>query len=478
MSVYDLRGWLRQAEECGQLRRIDGAHWNLEIGAASQVNYGGASPRALLFDNIVDYPAGMRVLTGSVCNPALLGMSLGLGRGLTDIELVEALRGGPSRWTETAQRYASVTVESGPVLQNVWQGDDIDLTAFPVPFWHAKDGGRYIGTGCAVVTCDVDTGQVNVGAYRVQLQDGGKRVSINIEAGKHGAQHVRRWFEKQGRAPIAVSLGQHPAILVAAGTEVSRAVCEFDYTGAMLEEPLETIRGECTGLPIPAESEIALEGWLHPGDTREEGPFGEWTGYYSGGIRPVLTVTVERVYARDDPILLGAPPGKPPHDYSYMRSVMKSAMITDALAGSGVPGITGVWAHEAGGGRSLLVVAMDQAYPGHSRQVGYLAAQHPASAYMNRFVVTVDSDIDPRSLDQVMWALCTRCEPQDDIDIMRRTWGSRVDPLYNGHGPTFNSRAVLDGCRPFDRLDDFPEVAEADPGELRAAAARWPELGS
>ena len=84
---------------------------------------------------------------------------------------------------------------------------------------------------------------------------------------------------------------------------------------------------------------------------------------------------IERIYHRDDPIQLGAPPGKPPHDYSYMRSVMKSAMIHDALVATGLPGVEGVWAHEAGGGRQLLAVAIHQQYAGHARQAGsHLAA--------------------------------------------------------------------------------------------------------
>jgi UbiD family decarboxylase len=310
----------------------------------------------------------------------------------------------------------------------------------------------------------------------MQVQDDGAAATINIEAGKHGAQHIRGWFAAEGRAPVAVSLGHHPVFLVVAGTEVPRDVSELGYAGAILGTPVEIVRGQVTGLPIMAESEIAIEGWLYPDQTRPEGPFGEWTGYYSGGVRPVLNLVPERVYHRTDPIMLGAPPGKPPHDYSYMRSVMKSAMITDALVGAGLPGVKGVWAHEAGGGRSIVVVAIEQGYPGHSRQAGHLAAHHPAAAYMNRLVVTVDADINPRELDEVMWAVSTRCDPAVDVEVMTKTWGSRVDPLHVGDGPTYNTRMLIDACRPFERLGDFPPVAEAPADALADAARRWPWL--
>jgi UbiD family decarboxylase len=250
----------------------------------------------------------------------------------------------------------------------------------------------------------------------------------------------------------------------------------LEYAGAVLGRPVDVIRGEVTGLPIPAGAELAVEGWLRPDRREQEGPFGEWTGYYSGGTEAVLTLDVERVYHRDDPIQLGAPPGKPPHDYSYMRSVMKSAMIQDALVRTGLPGVEGVWAHEAGGGRQLLAVAVHQQYAGHARQAGYLAAQLPAAAYMNKFVVVVDADVDPRSLNDVVWAMCTRTDPAEDIETMRQTWGSRVDPLREQGAPPFNTRAVIDACRPWTRLEKFPRVAEASRDLLDRVTRRWPDV--
>jgi UbiD family decarboxylase len=367
-------------------------------------------------------------------------------------------------------------VSDGPVFENAVAKDDINFLRFPSPVWHEEDGGPYIGTGCAVVTVDPETGVPNMGAYRMQVQDDGAAVSVNIESGKHGAQHIRKWFAKEGRAPVAATLGHHPVFLMVAGTEVPLGISELDYAGAILGEHVPYVRLPDTGLPVPAESELAFEGWLYPDRKRPEGPFGEWTGYYSGGKTQVLTAEVTGLFHRDDPVNLGAPPGKPPHDYSYMRSVMKSAMATDALIAAGLPGVAGVWLHEVGGGRSIIAVAIEQRYAGHSRQAGYLAAQHPVTAYMNRLVITVDADINPRDLGEVMWAVSTRCDPQRDVDIMRYSWGSRVDPLGKPGDPAYNSRLLIDACRPFERLDDFPAVAESSPDVLRRVAERWPGL--
>lgn len=476
-SEFDLRSWLDRADSSGDLLRLEGVSASLEIGAASQVNYRRSRPRALLFDEIPGYSRGMRVLTSTLSSSYLMGSSLALGGGLSDRELVAALRGKPAQWSARAKDYRSVVVADGPIFEHTLSGEGIDFTTFPCPVWHEGDGGPYIGTGCAVVTVDPDTGVPNLGAYRIQVQDDGHSVTVNIEAGKHGSQHLRRWFAKEGRAPIAASLGHHPVLLVVAGTEVPAGVSEYDYAGAILGSPVPVVQGPITGLPLPAESELAFEGWVYPDRTRPEGPFGEWTGYYSGGTSEVLCVDVAAIYHRSDPINLGAPPGKPPHDYSYMRSVMKSAMATDALSEIGLGGIAGVWCHEAGGGRSIIAVAVEQRYAGHSRQAGYLAAQHPVTAYMNRLVITVDSDVDPRDLDEVMWAVSTRCDPELDVEIMRKTWGSRVDPLGLPGQPTYNSRMLIDACRPFERLHDFPAVAEASADALQRVLQRWPDLG-
>ncbi|MGH3416998.1 MAG: UbiD family decarboxylase [Actinocrinis sp.] len=475
-EVDDLRGWLELAGELGEVRTVLGAHWDREIGAASEVNYKRPAPPALLFDEVVGYRPGLRVLTASMANARRLGMTLRLGTDLDDRALVGALRSGPGAWVANAGKYPVREVGSGPVCQNVIGPEGVNLLDFPVPKWHEADGGRYIGTGCAVFTTDPATGVLNAGAYRMQVQNDGRAASINIESGKHGAAHVRAWFAREGRAPVTVSLGHDPLLLVVAGTEVPGGVSELEYAGAVLGRPVEVVRGEVTGLPIPATGELAVEGWLYPDRREQEGPFGEWTGYYSGGTEPVLTLDVERVYHRDDPILLGAPPGKPPHDYSYMRSVMKSAMIQDALVRAGLPGVEGVWAHEAGGGRQLIAVAVHQQYAGHARQAAYLTSQMPAAAYMNKFVVVVDADVDPRSLNEVMWAVCTRTDPGEDIEVMRRTWGSRVDPLREQGAPAFNTRAVIDACRPWSRLASFPRVAESSRELIDQVVQRWPEV--
>ena len=157
---------------------------------------------------------------------------------------------------------------------------------------------------------------------------------------------------------------------------------------------------------------------------------------------------------------------------------MRAALIWDELERSGVPGIVGVWSHEAGGGRLMNVVAIKQMYPGHSKQVGMATASCHAGAYANRFVVIVDDDIDPTDTNEVLWAMCTRTDVVDDIDVMKRCWSTPLDPMaFAGEGPRYyNNRMIIDACRPYDRLGTFPAVARTSEDEAKQLRSRWPEL--
>ena len=208
---------------------------------------------------------------------------------------------------------------------------------------------------------------------------------------------------------------------------------------------------------------------MHPGETMPEGPFGEFTGYYAGGRSEQPVVRVERIYHRDDPILGLACPMVPPSDFSYSKCVMKAGMIWDEVERAGLAGVKGVWVHEFGGARMFNVIAIKQAYPGHARQAGFLAASCQSGSYLGRFVVVVDEDVDPSNLFDVMWAISTRCDPAEDIETFRRAWSGPLDPILDKASST-NSRAVIDACRPYERLKDFPMVAKASP-ELRKQVA-------
>ena len=473
-NPLDLRAWLDTARKLGELKDVRGANWNLELGAISELNVKIDSAPALLFDDIKGYAEGFRVLTCSTASPARLSSLLRLGEIKTHAALVHKLRGRPKDWQAAAPKFEPVITENGPLFENIQSGDAVDLSTFPAPLWHEKDGGRYIGTGCMVVTRDLDTDWVNVGTYRVMIHDC-NTVGLDMIPGKHGAQHYDKHMKAGKPFPVAIVCGADPLGYLISGIEVPYGMCEYNYIGAILGEPLSVVRGEVTGLPIPSGAELVLEGWAHPGDERIEGPFGEFHGYYPGKAATAPAVKIEKIYFRNNPIIVGSPPAKPPNDYSYSKAVMRSALLLDALAAAGVPDVANVWAHEIGGARMFNVVAIKQRYAGHARQAGHIMSQCGVGAYMSRYSVVVDEDIDPSNLQEVMWAVATRTDPDIDIDIIKRGMGSKNDPMsiaYRYEAP-LTSKAVIDACRPYDFLKTFPEVAEASKALQDEVRAKW-----
>jgi 4-hydroxy-3-polyprenylbenzoate decarboxylase len=232
------------------------------------------------------------------------------------------------------------------------------------------------------------------------------------------------------------------------------------------------VLSEVHGLPMPAHAEIVIEGDMTEGDTAREGPFGEFTGYYASSPSEQPVVRVRRVYYRNDPILGIASPMRPPSDFSFSKCVMKAGMIWDEVERAGLAGVKGVWVHEFGGARMFNVIAIEQAYPGHARQAGMMAASCQSGSYLGRFVVVVDDDVDPTDLFDVMWAMCTRCDPAHDIDFIRRAWSGPLDPILDKASST-NSRAIIDACRPYERLKDFPPVAKASPELVRKVSEKF-----
>jgi 4-hydroxy-3-polyprenylbenzoate decarboxylase len=184
-------------------------------------------------------------------------------------------------------------------------------------------------------------------------------------------------------------------------------------------------------------------------------------------------LNVKAVYHRNNPIILGAPPNKPPDEQARYRAFLRSALLRDDIEAAGVPDVQGVWAHEVGGSRLFLAVAIKQRYPGHARQAGHIAAQCHAGAYLGRFVVVVDEDIDPTNLEDVMWALCTRCDPVRDTDLIKRAWSGPLDPAIHPDEKGHNSRLIFDATRPYEWRDKFPAVSNLTPEQTRVARERW-----
>ncbi len=477
--MEDLRGWLDCMREHGRVRDVVGVDWKLEVGAITDMNV-KRKKWVLLFDEIQGYQQGFRIVTGTLLDAARVSYTLGTDSG-SDVQLLVRSLRSRLRDRPEASTAPDSAFEDAPMAANRMSGDDVDLSIFPAPQWHAEDGGRYLGTFDAVITRDPDSGWVNVGTYRMMVY-GPRRLCLFVNSSHHARLHMESYRRRGERVPVAVSLGHHPSLSALAGMELPAGVSEFDVLRQVRGEGMDLVEGPVTGLPVPRESEILIEGFLSEG-TVSEGPYGEFLGYYAGGKMQTPTLDVEAVYYRDDPIIVGTCAGVPPYDYSYFRAPMRSAMIWDALEDAGVPGIAGVWCHEAGYTRALNVIAVEQAYLGHPQQAGMVASQVREGAFGGKYTIVVDSDIDPSDLEQVMWAMCTRTDPAESIEFIRHSWGMALDPMVErGPDDALNelpmSRAVVNACRPFKRhaRGTFPVVVTVDDDVASRVTEKYPDV--
>jgi 4-hydroxy-3-polyprenylbenzoate decarboxylase len=204
---------------------------------------------------------------------------------------------------------------------------------------------------------------------------------------------------------------------------------------------------------------------------REEGTYGEWTGYYGHPRAPEPVIQVKSVLFRDDPINFGA---LPPYSMSK-PSITGSAELWDALERAGFPDIRGVWIPTHGKG--LVIVAIKQRYGSHARQVGAFVA---STIYMGRFVVVVDDDIDVTNLDEVFWAVGSRCDPVTDIALIDGMRSSALDPRLSPEKRQkrdfTNSIAVINACRPFPWRDSFPVVNKVREDIRETVEKKWADL--
>ncbi|MBI2849104.1 MAG: UbiD family decarboxylase [Chloroflexi bacterium] len=468
MPYADLRDWITKVDDLGELRRVNKADWNVEIGSITEVVHRRRNAPALLFDEIDGYPPGFRILANTLGSCNRVALTWGLPFDLTERGLMEALREKYYRIKPIPPR----VVKDGPVMENVYEGERVDLYQFPTPKWHAQDGGRYIGTGSVDITMDPDENWVNLGTYRVMIQDK-NHVGFYISPGKHGRIQREKIFAQNRPVPVAISCGHDPVIFMVGSTEFPYGHSEYDYAGGIKGDPIEVIRGRITGLPIPATAEIVLEGEALPQERRPEGPFGEWTGYYASAARLEPVIEVKAVYHRYNPILIGSPPSKPPAEQSFYRAFLRSILIEEELKKVGVPDVSGVWCHEVGGGRLLVIVGIKQRYPGHAKQAASIVGFCHVGAYLGRYIVVVDDDIDITDINDVMWAICTRTDPVRSIDIIQRCWSGPLDPAIPTGEKGFSSRAIIDACKPFEWLGDFPASVGLSIPEKESILQKW-----
>ena len=316
--MKDMRDFVNEASEKGLCKRITAeVDWNLELSHIAKLNEEASGP-ALLFENVKDYSTP--VITSVCTTTERLALIMGQPLDSTLVNLYDA-------WAKLGENLIPpkfVDKASAPCKENILTGDQIDLYKFPVPHWYPMDGGRYIGTAHFFITKDPESGWVNLGTYRAQLL-GKDKMGTQFIKGKHADIMLKKYQAMGKPMPVASIIGCDPLLFILGAARVSAFVSEYDVAGALRRTAVEVVQGETVDLPIPAHAEIVIEGEVDADKFMEEGPFGEYTGYYSGvGTDPRNFVDVKCVTHRNNPILWGTTVGprgdRHPYDHgAFLR---------------------------------------------------------------------------------------------------------------------------------------------------------------
>ena len=376
MKFNDLRDYIGFLEGKGQLRRVTApVNWDLEITEIADRVVKGGGP-ALLFENVEGYsvPAVINLFTTDQRMAWALGVE-----DLDELagrvrELLQMAQGAPDGLMDKLRMlgrlvrlgsYQPKTVRNAPCQQVVLSGDDVDLFRFPIMKCWPEDGGRYI-TLPLVITKHPETGVQNYGIYRMQVFDS-RTTGMHWQTHKVGAQHYRRSQSGElGKMEVAVALGGDPATIWAGSAPLPPDMDEMAFAGFIRQDGVELAKAKTVDLMVPANAEIILEGHVVPGEERDEGPFGDHTGYYSlAEPYPVFHVTT--ITHRDNPIYPTTFVGRPPKEDYWMGKVTERVFLP--LIKVMLPEVVDMNMPAEGIFHNLVIVSIKKEYPGQARKV-------------------------------------------------------------------------------------------------------------
>ena len=478
--IQDLREWLERVKQLGELIEVRQAVNCIEEMSAVSYLVAKQSPSpAVLFERSLGYeksPVAAKHLW-NILGPSIRRIAITLEEpaNTPTVELIRRVKDKLKRRIPPRE----IPRAKAPVYENTLRGKQIDLNLLPIPKHWPLDGGRYAGTGDAVITRDPDSGYLNIGTYRMMLQ-GKSQVGLYLSPGKDARLHITRAWQKGEAIPVVAAWGIDPLFMLVGSQTFPKNVSEYEYAGGIKGEPIPVVRGTTTDLLVPANAEFVIEGIIRPNAVKSEGPFGEFPGYYGRPEAGCPLVDVTALHYRSNPILTNALMADYPScEQSGFFSVIRSAKIWDDLDKLGIPGIKGVYSHPAAaGGFGMTVISMEQRYAGHAAQTLALAAQVPGGAYYTKWIIAVDEDIDPTDMDQVIWAMASRCNPIDDIDVLRNTWSTWLDHTQNPpEKRPYGSKALINACKEHRNLPVFSKRTVLRKETYDKVAARWKELG-
>ncbi|MBI2853960.1 MAG: UbiD family decarboxylase [Chloroflexi bacterium] len=475
MPFKDLREFIAKLEKEGEVQRIEEeVDPNLEAGAMLRRSAERGLP-APFFQKVKGCPKGYRLIGNSVAKYRRIAIAMDMNPDTPPRELQE-------EYIRRKQKLIKpVFVKDAPCKENIHIGDEADLLEFPMPMIHAGDGGRYMGTWHITASRDLDNDWVNWGMYRLMLHD---KTSFGIFAlpNTHlGGVHATKYEPRDKVMEVAVVIGTEPVSTICAASPLAYGVSEVDLAGALRGEPVEMVKCETVNLAVPATAEIVIEGEIRPHERKDEGPFGEWTGYRAGIKQPQPVIHVKAITHRNNPIFIMSCMGVPTDDNTVSVCLTKGAEQLEALRARGLP-VTG-FSLPLETASFLGVAAVKTTYANIAEDVAHIVW----GSRMGRstpWIVVVNDDVDPFNTAQWLHALVSKCHPQRGVNIIENAAVSFLTPYINAHERQhgMGAKAYFDCTWPLDwPPSDIPKrmaFAEAYPAEVQQkASAMWAKYG-
>ncbi|WP_419599888.1 4-hydroxy-3-polyprenylbenzoate decarboxylase [Thiolapillus sp.] len=430
MKYRDLRDFIRLLEKQGELKRIQQpVDPVLEITEICDRTLKQQGP-ALLFEN----PRGSDVpLLGNLFGTAhrvALGMGAETVDSLRDIGHLLAYLKEPEppkgmrdafdklpMFKQVLNMPAKV-VKAAPCQEVVLEGEDIDLGRYPIQTCWPDDAGPLI-TWALVITKGPYKERQNLGIYRQQVIGRNKTI-MRWLAHRGGALDFKEWQDSHPGEPfpVAVALGADPATILAAVTPVPDALSEYAFAGLLRGSKTEVAECLLSSLQVPASAEIVLEGFIYPGETAPEGPFGDHTGYYNE-VDEFPVFTIEKITQRSAPIYHSTYTGRPPDEPAILGVALNEVFVP--ILQKQFPEIVDFYLPPEGCSYRMAVISMKKQYAGHAKRVMLGTWSFLRQFMYTKFVIVTDDDVNVRDWQDVIWAMTTRMDPARDITLLENT---------------------------------------------------------
>lgn len=429
MAIEDIHDFITELENNGELKRVKvEVDSNLEVAEIMRRQMYSNGP-AILFENVKGY--NIPILANAFGSMRRLEIGLGMtdfteiGQRIVDMTKMDIPSGflnkikklpELSKMTEAFPKIEG----SGPVAEIT--SSNASFNELPILKSWPEDAGRFLTLGM-VATNHPETGVRNLGLYRIQILDD-THALMHWQKHKRGAHHSDITKNKGEKIPAAIIIGGEPATIFSSIAPVPEGLDKFLFAGITRKKGIKMIKCKTIDLEVPANAEIVLEGFVDPADLRDEGPFGDHTGYYTP-VESYPTFTLTGIMRRKNPIFVTTVVGKPILEDAYIGKVIERSFLP--LIRMFHPEVVDFSMPPAGWFQGFAIISIKKRYPGQAKKV-MMGLWGMGQLSLTKMFVVVDEDINVHDINDVIWAITTRADPARDTIIINNSPTDTLDP--------------------------------------------------